>query len=143
MSAEQNVATARRWFDDICNGRSRSAAGEIFTSDHRHHDPSSPGVPDGPDGMTGLAAVYYTAFEDARWTVDDIVANGDTVAIRWTGSGTHTRELNGMPPTHRRVNVAGMIFFKFRNGKISESYDVWDTFGMMQQLGVVPQPSAQ
>ena len=143
MSPEQNKATALRWFDDVCNGRNRAAAREIFSADHQHHDPSSPGVDAGPDGMASLAAVYYTGFEDARWTVDDVVASEDTVAVRWTGTGTHTRELNGIPPTQRRVRVAGMIFFKFKNGKIVKSYDVWDTLGMLTQLGVVPAMAAK
>ena len=143
MSAEQNAAIARRWFDDVCNGRNRAAANEIFTADHRLQDPSSPGVPDGPEGMANLAAVYYTAFGDACWTITEMVATDDTVVTRWTGAGTHTRELNGIPPTNKRVTVPGIHYMKFRNGKIAESYNVWDTLGMLQQLGVVPQMAAK
>lgn len=143
MSAEQNKAVARRWFDDVCNGRNRAAAHEIFTSDHKLHDPSSPGVPDGPEGMANLAAVYYTSFGDARWTVDEMVATDDVVVTRWGGAGTQTSELNGIPPTNRRVTVAGISYMKIRNGKIAESYQVWDTLGMLQQLGVVPAPAAK
>jgi steroid delta-isomerase-like uncharacterized protein len=143
MSAEQNAAIARRWFDDVCNGRNRAAASEIFTADHRYHDPSSPGVPDGPEGVANLAATYYTAFPDARWTIHEQVAADDTVVTRWTGTGTQSRELNGIPATNRSVSVQGIHYMRFQNGKIAESYNVWDTLGMLQQLGVVPQMAAK
>jgi steroid delta-isomerase-like uncharacterized protein len=143
MSTEQNKAVVRRWFDDVCNGRNAAVADEIFTPDHRHHDPSSPGVADGPEGMKRLAATYYTAFDDAHWAIDEIVATDDAVVVRWTGTGTHTRELNGLAATGRHVTVPGIFFVKMRNGKIAESYDLWDTLGMLQQLGAAPQLGAR
>jgi len=143
MSVEQNKALARRFFDEVCNGRNRAAANEIFTADHQYHDPGAPGIPNGPEGMVQLAATYYTAFGDARWTVHDVIATDDTAAVRWSGAGTHTAELNGIPATHKRASVTGLFFCKIRGGKIAESYNQWDTLGLLQQLGVVPQLAAK
>lgn len=143
MAAEQNKTVVRRWFEEVCNGRKAAVADAIFTSDHQYHDPSSPGIAVGPEGMKHLAATYYTAFGDAHWTIDEMIAIDDTVVTRWTGAGTHTRELNGIPPTGRRVTVPGIWVARIRDGKIAESWDVWDTLGMLQQLGVVPQLAAR
>ena len=143
MSAEQNKQLARRFFDEVCNGRKQSAADELFAAAHQYHDPSSPGIPAGPDGMKQLTATYYTAFGDAHWTVDEMIATDDTVVTRFTGSGTQTAELNGIPPTGRRVSVQGIWVHRVRDGRIAESWNVWDTLGMLQQLGVVPQLAAK
>jgi predicted ester cyclase len=63
--------------------------------------------------------------------------------MRWTGSGTHTGELFGIPPTHRKVRVDGIWMLRVVDGKVAESWNCWDTLGMLQQLGVVPQLGAK
>lgn len=138
MSAETTKALARRFFEELCNGRQQAVADELFARDHRYHDPSSPGIPNGPDGMKQLTAMYYTAFRDAHWTMDETIATDDVVITRFTGSGTQTAELMGIPATGRRVAVKGIWIHRVRDGKIQESWNVWDTLGMLQQLGVVP-----
>ncbi len=143
MSAEQNKALARRFFDEVCNGRKPAVADELFAPAHQYHDPSSPGTPAGPEGMKQLTATYYTAFRDAHWTVEDMIATDDTVVTRFTGSGTQTAELNGIPPTGRKVSVQGIWVHRVRGGKIEESWNVWDTLGMLQQLGVAPEMAAK
>ncbi len=139
MAAEQNKAVARRWFDEVCNGRKPAVADEIFSADHRYHDPGAPGTAAGPSGMKQLASTYYTAFGDARWTIHDVFAVDDVVIVRWSGAGTHTAELNGLPATGRKVSVPGIMISRIRDGKIQESWANWDTLGMLQQLGVAPQ----
>jgi steroid delta-isomerase-like uncharacterized protein len=143
MSLEQNKALSRRFFDEVCNGRQQAVADELFTADHQYHDPASPGTPAGPAGMKQLTSTYYTAFRDARWTVNEVIAVDDTVVTRWTGTGTQTAELMGIPPTNRRVSVDGIWVHRVRNGRIAESWNVWDALGMLQQLGVVPQVVAR
>ena len=141
MSAEENKAIAQRFFDEVCNARKLDVADELFTADHSYHDPSIPGVPPGPEGMKQTMAVYQTSFPDAFWRVDEILVADDKVVTRWTGSGTHTAELPGtppIPPTGKKVSVAGVWIHHVAGGKIVESWNVWDTLGMLQQLGVVP-----
>jgi predicted ester cyclase len=65
------------------------------------------------------------------------------VVVRWVGSGTHVAEVNGIPPTGKSVRVDAISIHKMRDGKIAETWEVWDTLGFLQQLGVVPQPSQQ
>ncbi len=71
------------------------------------------------------------------------MAEGDRVATRWTGTGTHEGELMGIAPTGNRVEVAGMVISRISGGKIAESWSNYDALGMMQQLGVIPSPEEQ
>jgi predicted ester cyclase len=87
--------------------------------------------------MKDLVSVYQTGFPDAHWSVDEIVVAGDAVITRWTGRGTHKRELMGIAPTGKSVTVRGIWIHKVDGDTIVESWSVWDALGMMQQLGVV------
>ena len=139
MAAEENIAVVRRFFDEVCNGRRLELAEELLTPDHVYHDPQIPNVV-GPRAMASAVAVYQTGL-NGRWTVEELrAAEGDRVVARWTGTGTHTAELNGIPPTGRSIRVAAVHLFRLEGGRIAEQWCVWDALGMLQQLGVVPAP---
>ena len=141
MSTQENKAIVQRFFEEVCNAKKLDVADELFTADHTYHDPSIPGVPPGPVGMKQTIAVYQTSLPDAFWHVDDMLVADDTVVTRWRGTGTQTAELPGnplIPPTGKKVSVAGVWIHHVASGKSVESWNVWDTMGMMQQLGVVP-----
>lgn len=82
--------------------------------------------------------MYRTAFPDTCFTIEEMIAEGDTVVTRWTARGTHKGDLMGVLPTHKRVTVTGITINRITRGKIAESWDNWDTHGLMQQLGAVP-----
>jgi steroid delta-isomerase-like uncharacterized protein len=139
MSNEQNKTLSQRFFAEVCNGRKLKVAEELFSADHTYHDPGSPGVSSGPAGMKQLIGAYQTGFGNATWTVHEMLdAAPDTVVTRWTGSGTHSGELLGIAPTGKSVSVDGIWLHRIADGKIVESWNVWDTLGMLQQLGVAP-----
>ena len=77
------------------------------------------------------------AFPDIHWVVEEMVAEGETVASRFTWSGTHRGEFLGVPATGRRVVVKGMVIDELAGGKMSKSRILMDSLGMMQQLGVM------
>ena len=142
MSTEHNKALAQRFFAEVCNGRKLEVAEELFSADHTYHDPGSPGIGTGPAGMRQLIGAYQTGFSDATWTVHEVLdAAPDTVVTRWTGSGTNDAPLLGMPATGKAVSVPGIWIHRLASGKIVESWNVWDTLGMLQQMGVVPAPA--
>jgi steroid delta-isomerase-like uncharacterized protein len=142
MSAEDNKTIVRRFFDEVCNARNLNVADELFAANHIYHDPSVPGAELGPDGMKQTISAYQRAFNDAHWAVEETIAAGeDKVVTRWTGKGTHTAELQGISPTGKKVTVPGIWIHRIAGGKIVESWNVWDTLGMLQQLGVVPPPA--
>jgi len=140
-AAEANKQIVRRFFAEVCNGRQLAVAKELFSTGHVFHDPSLPGVADGPEGIVadnGPVVAYQRAFSDAHWSVEDMIADGDTVVTRWLGTGTQDGELAGIPANGKSVHVAGIWIQRLDDGKIVESWDVWDTFGMLKQLGAIP-----
>jgi predicted ester cyclase len=84
-------------------------------------------------------STYRAAFPDARITVEQQLAEGDLVATRWSGRGTHDGELMGVSPTGKQVTVSGLTISRLEGGKIVEEFQNWDTLGMLQQLGAVPE----
>jgi predicted SnoaL-like aldol condensation-catalyzing enzyme len=124
MSAVQNKAIVQRWYKDIFEKGNLAVADEIFAADYTNHDPSGPlgGRPRGPEGAQALATTYRGAFPDLQFTLDDQVAEGDKVVTRWTGRGTNTGELMGMPPTGKKAVVTGIGIDRIVGGKIAESW---------------------
>jgi predicted ester cyclase len=78
-----------------------------------------------------------------RLTIEDLIAEGDTVMARWSCHGTHKGELNGIAPTGKPFTISGVTVARFVNGKLSEGFVNWDALGLMQQLGAVPQLAAK
>ena len=135
MSAA-NEAVVRRFYEEMNNGRKNELAPELFTADHRFHDPQVP-TADGPQGVADTVAVYQEGV-DGHWEIEDIFSSGDRVAVRWIGSGTHVGEVNGIPATGSAIRVDALTIHRLEGGKIAETWEVWDTLGFLQQLGVVP-----
>jgi steroid delta-isomerase-like uncharacterized protein len=137
MSSEQNKAIVRRAFEEPWKG-SLAVVDELVASDYIGHDPANPEPLRGPEGVKEFISTYRAAFPDARITVEQQLAEGDLVATRWSGRGTHEGELMGIEPTGKQVTVSGLTISRLEGGKIVEEFLNWDTFGMMQQLDAVP-----
>jgi steroid delta-isomerase-like uncharacterized protein len=140
VSVEENKAVARRWFEDLFNAGNLEVADEITASDHVNHDPTLPDIPTGPEGQKQVVNLYRGAFTNAHISVEDQLAEGDRVATRWTGSGTHQGELMGVAPTGNQVTITGITINRVSGGKIAESWTNYDALGMMQQIGAVAEP---
>jgi predicted ester cyclase len=138
MSVEQNKAIVRRLLEEPWKGDLR-VVDELIDRKYVGYDPALPEPLLGPDGFKENIATYRAAYSDARITVDEQIAEGDKVATRWTGRGRHDGDLMGVTPTGKQVKVSGLTLSRLANGKVIEEYTNWDTFGMMQQLGVVPE----
>jgi steroid delta-isomerase-like uncharacterized protein len=113
---------------------------ELFAPHCVLHDPAVPGEVRGPEGIKQYVGMYRSAYPDTRFTVEDQIAEGDEVVTRWTGRGTHQGELMGTPPTGQEVTVTGIEFDRVSGGNLEETWVNYDALGMMQQLGVIPQP---
>jgi predicted ester cyclase len=135
MSATDE-AVVRRFYEEMNTGRKNELADELFTAEHIMHDPQVPtGV--GPQGMVDIVSAYQQGV-DGRWTIEEIFSTGDRVVVRWTGTGAHVAEINGIAPTGRPVRVDAISIHRMHDRKIAETWEVWDTLGFLQQLGVVP-----
>ena len=135
--SEQNGALARRLYDDCWNAKKPEVANEIYAANHKMNEPGSPPAADGPKGVIDTIALYRSAFPDAHMTVHDVVASGDRVTIRWTATGTHTGDGLGIPPTGKAVRVSGLMLSRVENGKIAETWSLFDKAGMLEQLGLM------
>jgi steroid delta-isomerase-like uncharacterized protein len=137
MSAE-NEALVRRYYEDMCNGRQNGLADELFSEDHEYHDPSIPGA-EGPEPMAKMIGVFQDGIE-GNWDVQDVFAGGDRVAVRWTLRGEHTGEIMGVPPSGYAIGCEALSVHRIADGKIAETWTVWDFLGFLQQLGALPTP---
>ena len=142
-ASPSHFTTSHRISPPAYRAKQLGVADEIFATDHTYHDPSSPMIGPGPEGMKQLIGMYIAAYPDLHHAVEDQIAEGDTVVTRWTGTGTHQGDLLGMAPTGKPAKVMGIWIHRLAGGKIVESWNVWDTLGMLQQLGVVPASGQQ
>jgi steroid delta-isomerase-like uncharacterized protein len=140
LSAEENKEVVRRFVEEVMNGGDLDAADDLVAPGHVNHDPTAPEVPPGPEGVKELIGMYRSAFPDIRFETGEMISEGDTVAHRWTFTGTHRGALMGVEPTGRRVEVAGVEMNRVENGRISASWTVSDSLGLMGQLGLTPSP---
>src|SRR5262249_47337156 len=97
MSAEENKAIVRRYLEEGFHRRNPAAVDELVAPDFVHHDPVNP--LHGPAGLKEYQAVLFAAFPDLRLTLEDIVAEGDKVVVRYTMTGTHRGAVAGIAPT--------------------------------------------
>jgi steroid delta-isomerase-like uncharacterized protein len=137
--SDQNKTVVRRLFEELWNKGNLPVADELFAPTYNHHDSSTPDAGRGPESEKKRVTLYRTAFPDIRLTIEDIIAEGETVVARWTCRGTHRGDLNGIAPTGKQVTISGVSVVRFANGKMSEGFVNWDALSLMQQLGVVPE----
>ena len=136
MSIEANKELIRRYYDEVLNGGDLELLDELAAPDYVENDP----FPDQRTGRVGLkdrVTILRTAFTQ-RWTVEDVVAEGDKVAARWTSTGTHTGDFMATAATGRAFTVAGVDFYRITDLKMAEHWHVVDMLGLMQQLGLLP-----
>jgi steroid delta-isomerase-like uncharacterized protein len=137
MSSEEKKTIVRRAFEEPWQGN-LDVVDELIASDYIGHDPANPEPISGPEGVKEFVSSYLAAFPDARITVEQQLCEGDLVATRWTGRGTHKGELMGVQPTGKQVSVTGLTISRLFGDKIVEEYQNWDTLGMLQQLEAIP-----
>ncbi|MFN8008848.1 MAG: ester cyclase [Terriglobia bacterium] len=139
MSAENKVI-ARRVREEIWNNGLFSMVDQLFDAHCTYHlgDSLTTEHEIGPQGFKDIVAMYRAAFPDARMTINDLLAEGDKVMVRWTAHGTHLGQLLNFVPTRKVVTVSGIDVYRIFNGKIEETWVSWDALGFLQQLGVIP-----
>jgi predicted SnoaL-like aldol condensation-catalyzing enzyme len=137
--SEQNKTNLRRLFEEVWNKGHVQVADELIAPTYTHHDSSSPDLGRGPESEKKRVTLYRNAFPDIRFTIEDLLVEGETVVARWSCRGTHKGELSGIAPTNKQCNFTGVSIARFTNGKMFEGYVHWDALGLMQQLGVVPE----
>src|SRR5918995_790315 len=141
--SEENKAVARREIEELFARGNLDAAEEIYAPDYVSHEPTS-GEVRGIEGAKQFAATYREAFPDLENTIEDMVAEGDEVVVRFKARGTHQGETEAFgPPTGERMEITGITIKRLSEGKIVEAWTNFDALGMMQQLGVLSEAAGQ
>jgi predicted ester cyclase len=136
MSTEENKAKVRRNIEEAFNKGNLAVADEIIAANYVLHAPGQEFK--GPEGFKQYGTMMRTGFPDFHMTIEDMVADGDNVACRFTVRGTHKGDLMGIAPTGKQVTITGIVISRFAGGKEVEAWASPDMLAMMQQLGVVP-----
>jgi steroid delta-isomerase-like uncharacterized protein len=135
-----NIALVSRIWNEIWNKGDLAVCDAVFSADYVGHLPGMPAPVHGPEEFRQLVQVYRTAFPDVHLTVEDILAVGDRVAVRWVSRGTHLGPMMGIPPTGRSIEIMGISIFHIADHMVAEEWEGFDTMGLMQQLGVTGAP---
>ena len=137
MSREaRNKAAFQQMYAELFNQEKLSLAEELFAADFIDHE-IPPGMPNrGPESVRQLVIMFHDAFPDVSFQVEEVIAEGETVAGRVTWTGTQRGNWVGIAPTGRSVQQKQMHFMHFRDGKMIEHLAVRDDLGLRQQLGV-------
>jgi len=143
MPVEENKAIIRRLFKELIEGGNLGVADEIIATDYVYHAPPSPDLR-GRENIKQALVAWRSAFPDIRFSIDDEIAAGDRVVIRWTLDATHGGEFRGAPPTGKKVRMDGVAIYRIVDGQIVQHWAYGDYVGFFQQLGfqLVP-PSHQ
>jgi predicted ester cyclase len=136
--SEANKAVIRRIVEEVWHQGNLSVIDELYAPNYVGQSP--PEMMHGPKGYKECVIKYRSASPDIRFTIEDMVAEGDKVAARWTIRGTHTGEGLGMAPTGRRWTQSATSLFRLAEGKLVEEWSNVDMLGMLQQIGAVKLP---
>ena len=136
-----NEAVVARFIEEVINQGRLDTADEIVAEDFIELDPL-PGQSQGRAGLKEIIAMLRTAFPDMCWVRDETISAGEKVVTRFHWTGTHKGPFLGIAPTFKPVRVKGVVIDLVVSGKMTESRILMDTFGLMQQLGVIPGAAA-
>jgi steroid delta-isomerase-like uncharacterized protein len=134
MSPEDNKVTVRRFYDEVINQKHLAVLEELHGDHYVSHD-----LPSDPAELKRFIDGFHSAFPDGQITIEQMIAEGDTVALRATFHGTQTGQFQNIPPTGKAVTVPAQDMYRLSEGKIVEHWGGPNLLRLLQQLGVVPQ----
>jgi predicted ester cyclase len=134
---ERNKAVIRRFVEEVQNKKDEAAYDELNDPGFVNFS-APPGIPSDREGGKVYLFGFLNAFPDCRFTIDDMVAEGDQVVTKKTFRGTHTGEFAGIPATGKKVELQFVDIMRVRDGRIVEHWLSMDQLSFMQQLGVIP-----
>jgi steroid delta-isomerase-like uncharacterized protein len=140
MSTEINQRVVRRYYEEILNQGHSDILQDMAVPDYIENDPL-PGQTTGLAGLEERVAMLRGAL-NPHFTIEDLVADGDRVVVRWTQRGQQVRGFLGLPPTGKAFTIAGIDIHRLRDGRMAEHWHVVDQLSLLQQLGVIPSPQA-
>jgi steroid delta-isomerase-like uncharacterized protein len=130
-------ALAQRWFAEVMNEGKEEVIDELCAENFVDHDPL-PGTSPDRQGIHDFVKQVRAAFPDIETTADDVLVEGDRLAVRSTVRGTHQGEFMGIPASGKKVEVSNYDFVRFENDQVVEHWGTIDSAALMEQIGAVP-----
>ncbi|HLZ63418.1 MAG TPA: ester cyclase [Ktedonosporobacter sp.] len=135
-SIEVNKTTNRRFYEEVINQKKVAVVDEIAAANYTNHGLPA-GLPAGRDGLKAFVSTFHTAFSDGHCTIDQMIAEANTVATRLTFYGTHTGSFQGIAPTGKRVVMPALDMARYEGGKLVEHWGGPDQMSLLQQIGAL------
>ena len=134
METNQNITATKRMYEEVYNKGNLEVLNELLTNNAAIFDVA---LHNGKGSVTEYREAqenYHQAFPNMKIKIDDILGLEDKVFVRWSATGTHKGDLQGIAPTNQNVKVTGITIYKFKNGKITEINQQWDRLGLLEQI---------
>ena len=136
---ENNKGLVRRWFREVWNEGREATIDELFAENGVVY-----GLGEGEAEVRGPAALkpfvrnLRGSFPDIQISIQDIMAEEDKVMVRVLLEGTHSGSGLGVPPSGRKIRVAGIVVIRISKGQFVEGWNSWDQLGLLRQIGALP-----
>ncbi len=138
MASQQYIQQVKKLFDEVYSKGNVDAINEFFDKNVKLHDAAAPNFKGGISELKERESIYMNAFPNKQFKVEDIFAVDNKVVVRWSATGTHKGELQGIRATNKNVKISGISILVFDNqGKINEIYRAWDRLGLLEQIGEI------
>ncbi len=141
MSTEENKIIVRKFFEEGPSKGNLNIVNELLSPDFALHVPLP--APPGIEGINEVITTCRAAFEHLNVTIEDMIAEGNKVAVRFTAHGVHKGDFMGLQATGKPITMTGIEVFRIKDGKIAELWGEANLLGLMQQLGIIPVPENQ
>lgn len=137
MAAITNKELVRKFYQEVWNERKAQCVEKYLSPSHALVDPNAIDTKTGPEAYKEVVTRFMRAFSNLKFEVQEMVCEKDKVVASWMISGVHSGEYNGMAPTNKKLSVEGISIHQIADGKIMDTYSVWDTLGLMKKVGAV------
>lgn len=134
--AAKNKAIVRRYFDEVLSAGNIELIETLISATYASHYPAGYELGGGPEDVRQIVTSVRRAFPTVRFTVDDLIAEGDKVVCRWTFHGVQEGDFMGIPASGRKATVMGIAVYRIVNNQIAEAWFTWDALGLMRQLDI-------
>ncbi len=140
MSTKSNNLLSDRVWDEVWHKGDLARIDDLFAPDFVRHDPGGREI-HGPEQNRQFIKGLRAAFPDLQFIVDDQIAEGDKMCVRYHFHGTHMGDFHGIPPTRKQIVYSGILIYRMANGKIAEQWTELDLLSFLRQLGALPAPT--
>lgn len=133
--SEANRQLTKRWYDEVWNQKNSAAIDAMFASQGKSYGfPEPDSVLVGPDAFKSIHEIFCGAFPDLHIALEDIICEGNRVAVRWSSTMTHSGDHLGFPASEKKATLSGSSFLIIENGMIVAGWNFMDMHALMQTL---------